>query len=492
MLNAVELASREPVDRQSAKLRGIPQFLTFFLPLVFIAAGWTLAVPLDGSPDEHRHLIYGYAIATGQVSPDSTVYRVPARLGINRSACYAFAPEESAACDRFYREADAEEITTATSANNYPRFYYRLAGWPLGLLSGDAAAYSSRLVGASLSCALLGLGFLTARRLRTLWLGLGLLLAVTPMAMFLVGSFNPHGMELAAAATFIAALLTVLVDPIRAGRLGRLTVLLAVPPMVLSRPNGFIWPVALTGLILMVPSQPRRAWSTLGPRFRWALVAVVAVTCSYAIWWQVARGGRNTAAGVIGPVSDRFDHPAGTILQILTKIQTFPGDWIGTFGWLDTRVTSATLFVWFATVGGLLVIGLALKARRLLVIAGVSLAVGVVFTVLVDVYYRTTLAVTVAQGRYVLPFAMLAVCLLALNMRGAKGMRKRLPGVIASMWILGSALALMEALRRYTTGVSLRSPSGMWEPPLPAALLFLVTGVSMVVLARQVSRRSVQ
>lgn len=488
MLDAVGFASREPTTEPTVRKPNWRLFLQVFIPLMLIAGAWSLSTPIDGSPDEHRHLIYAYALATGQVTSSSTTYVVPDRIGLNRSACYAFAPEESAACDRLSTQSGSETITTATSANNYPRLYYRIAGWPLRWLPSDAGVYAARLVGGALSCTLLSLAFMSARRLRSPWLGLGLLLCVTPMVFFLIGSFNPHGLELAGSAAFIVALLALLVNPQTAGRMAKTTALLAVPAMVLARPNGFIWPVALAGLILLAAADPRRSVARLSARFRGLLAAVTFATMAFALWWQLSKGARDTGAGVIGPAADRFDSPLAAFTQILTRTQTFPGDWIGTFGWLDTRVTTATLLIWFGTIGGLVLLGLTLRPGRQLWVAGAAVLMSLVLTLGVDAYYRSTLGVTVAQGRYVLPFAMLAVCLVTLNMTGITVVQARLPGWVATFWVLGSMVALAESVRRYTVGVSLRSTSGTWDTPVPVPLIALVGGLGMIYLAVLASR----
>lgn len=488
MLDAVPVTSG-PTQRASRQPAGLA-VLTFLLPLMVIAGVWTLATPIDGSPDEYRHLIYGYALSTGQVTSTSTTYSVPDRIGINRSACYSFSPEDSAACDRLNNQSGSELITTATSANNYPRFYYRIAGWPLTLTADDLGVYLARMVGSVVSCTLLALGFACARRLPRAWLALGLLLATTPMVFFLIGSFNPHGVELAACAAFTTALLVMLANPTRAGTLVRFTTVVAIVPMVVSRPNGFAWPFVLAGLVMLAVRHPLRAFAQLPPRFRWLLGLVTGAAVVYAVWWQWTRGGRDTGAGVIGPVADTFRTPVGELLQILTKAQTFPGDWIGTFGWLDTRVTSATLLLWFGALGGVVLIGLTLHPGRLLGVAGLALAGAVLFAVAVDGYYRSVLGITVVQGRYVLPFAMVAICLITLNMSGIEVVQDRLPGLLAMVWVIGSAVALVEGLRRYTVGVSLRSVAGYWGPPFPVAVLLLVGGLAMIRLAHVAARRS--
>lgn len=66
-------------------------------------------------------MIYGYALTDGQVTDNSVTYTDPTLLGFNRSACFAFQPEQSAACDQSEKTSHSELITTSTSANNYPR-----------------------------------------------------------------------------------------------------------------------------------------------------------------------------------------------------------------------------------------------------------------------------------------------------------------------------------------------------------------------------------
>ena len=430
MLKAVDAEVKSEFQPQPGS--GFSVFFRVLIPILLLASAWSLATPIDGSPDEHRHLTYAYALATGQVTDHSTVYTVPNRIGVNRSACYAFNPEESAACDPLGQTSASETVTTATSANNYPRLFYRIAGWPLGLLSNDLSVYAARLTGVLISCILLAMAFAAGASVRSRWLVLGALLATTPMVLFLIGSFNPHGLELAASLAFIVSLLTLLNEPRSSTVLTRATLVLAIPPLVLCRPNGFIWPVVLGGLVVMASPGSWRSLLRRKGGFFWTVVAVTSLSIVYGIWWQIAHASRDTAAGVIGPAADTFSRSTGSVIQILTRTQTFPGDWVGTFGWLDTRVTSATLLVWFGLIGSLLVIGLLFRPGRQLVVAGVALAVALVLTVAVDIYYRSSVGVTVAQGRYVLPLAMLAVCLLVMNASWVEVVRERLPGLLVT------------------------------------------------------------
>lgn len=493
MLEAAEPTSRPQIAPVDKKERRFPVFLKFFVPLLLLAGAWSIATPIDGSPDEHRHIIYAYALATGQVDPSSTTYTVPDRLGLNRSACYAFAPENSAACDRFNEGVGVvEEIVTSTSANNYPRLYYRLAGWPLKAFPNDLGIYAARLLGATFSCLFMALALVNARVKRLPWLTMGVFLSITPMVLFLVGSFNPQGLELAGSLAFIAAALALSRgEGQREDLLPKATLLLAIPPLVLSRPNGFIWPFALGALVMFAArTSPAGAIRRWGSRYVLVFSAVVVISVILAGWWQVARGSRDTGAGVIGPPADVFPRSIGALLQVLTTSQTFPGDWIGTFGWLDTRLSSATLAIWFGLLGGLVLFGLVFHRGRDLTVAASSLVAAVVFSLIVDLYYRSTLGVTVAQGRYVLPFVMLAICLVCLNLSSIESIQQRLPGLIGMGWWLGSVAAFVEALRRYVVGVNLRSPSGYWEPPLPPATAVALVGVGAILLAYACTKRA--
>lgn len=84
---------------------------------------------------------------------------------------------------------------------------------------------------------------------------------------------------------------------------------------------------------------------------------------------------------------------------------------------------------------------------------------------------------------------MLAICLLTLNMGGIDSVQARLPGILASLWVVGSMFGIAEAARRYTVGASLRAPAGVWSPPVPASVLVIVAGLAMVTLAALTSRR---
>lgn len=448
-------------------------------------------MPVDGAPDEHRHLILAYAMNTDQVGGPRTVYSVPKYLATNRSRCYTHNIHVSAACDRMDQDPSAfVMVDTPTTANTYPPLYYRIAGWPLSRISGDAGVYAARLVGVVVSSALLALALTVAWSSGSRWFGLGAMVAITPMTGFMVGSFNPHGLELAGSLAFIVGLLALLHRPGAGGqRLARATVFVALLPMTFSRPNGFIWPVLLTALITLSAPDGWRSWTSQPRRFvRW-FVALTAGVILIAMAWQVLRG--RYGAGVENPGAriTALDGPFPTLMHVVWKLQSFPGDWVGVFGWLDTRVSSVTLLIWFSMVGGLVLFALAVGRRKDLTWAAVSLGCALAITVVLDVFYQSTDGVVVSQARYVLQLVMLALCLVALSLRDAGSVAARLPAIVVTLWIVGSLLAFGEALRRYTLGASLLSDR-IWYPPVSALLLVFAVGGGLLMIGLLMGRLS--
>ena len=161
---------------------------------------------------------------------------------------------------------------------------------------------------------------------------------------------------------------------------------------------------------------------------------------------------------------------------------------VGIFGWLDAPVPLAVQFVWAATTGALLLLGVTLLRGRERIVA-IILVLGVVLLPAVFQGAYIHGGGYIWQGRYTLPaFVCLLVGLAALVAdRLGEGLTRergtRLAVTVLVVWAIAHLYAFVTALKRYAVGDSntwvdlLRDPS--WVPP--GGLVPIIGGFAVVV-----------
>lgn len=264
-------------------MRAIAHFLNpsartaWWMPFALLAAIgglWAVSSPLMSIPDEPAHVVRAVALAHGQLrgpnvrklSPDSgipdeldTYFSVPrayADLNQQRS-CYNFSPHTPAGCAPAV-ETDATPVEAATYTGTYP-LYYALVGWPSRLLSPYRSLYAMRLCRVLLGAALLASAFASVRQMALGGAGMAsFALSVTPIVVFLIGSVNPNGFEIAAALATWAALLDVVrrrgVAPVRLVA----RVVIAATCFAAARPLSPVFLVLVIGTVFVVAATRER------------------------------------------------------------------------------------------------------------------------------------------------------------------------------------------------------------------------------------------
>ena len=148
-----------------------------------------------------------------------------------------------------------------------------------------------RFVSVLLAAALLASTFVTASEAQLpTFAGAGLLLAVTPTVLFLAGSVNPSGLEIAAAIAVWASGALFATRAAQGRFSNRLVDRLGIAAiaLVIARPLGPLW-LALAGVVLFIVARRRgvaRLWSSM--RCRWWLAGIVSATVLVLAWdvWQ--------------------------------------------------------------------------------------------------------------------------------------------------------------------------------------------------------------
>lgn len=432
--------------------------------------------------DEPAHVVRAVAVARGQLGgTDSDAFvdhqvrtevRVPLiyATATTLPACYIGHTERPAACaPPFAGPTDVGPVLT--QVGRYPPAYYAVVGLPGRWFPSVTGVRLMRLVSAAVAAALLASAFTSVRDAeRGTSLLIGLAVAVTPMVVFLAGSVNPSGVELAAAAGFWTALAGLLLGH-REGTTGRFATRAAVAgsALLVARQLGPL----LVGLILLVMAvvagRERLREAARHPEVRRAGLVLAAVSL-VAVAWIL---GRHTLSGVggtppPGPLSLQavarmsFGRTPRNVLQM-----------IGSFGWTDTPAPTLTYYIWFACLGFLAFAALAVTGRR----EAAGLALLVLLVVAVPVALESSRAREIGfvwLGRYTLPLAM-GVPILAARL-GADVLRaagRRLVPLVAGAVSLAHLMSFVWALRRYAGSYGLGGPAP-WSPPGTTPVLILL------------------
>lgn len=380
-------------------------FVAFFA----VAAIWALSNPLMASVDEPAHVVK--AAATVRAAEDQSEDGAATGIGIvelsqlyvqlnGYPGCFAFQPNTTAACQPDLEgDVDAPALTT-TSAMNYNPLYYVVVGLPSLLPGGEHTVYLMRLITAAISALVLALSVRTVAELGARrWLGLAVLLTITPTFVSLVAAVNPQSIEITGAVLLWVSLLALLRYPDEALTSRRLTRLVIATVLVANaRGLGPLWVVIILGLCLLsVPWARTRA--VMAHRGAWLAVGLCVAACAAATAWILTADALPEGSGTQGLTL------AGMLFYTLGRTSLYIEQLFLAFGWLDVYGPGWTIYLLVAAVGALILAGWAAgKGRDRLV-----LALAATITILSPVVLQTMQANKIGyfwQGRYVFPVAI--------------------------------------------------------------------------------------
>ncbi len=477
--------------------------------LFLLMACFSIATPPGASPDEPAHAMRAYAAAHGQlIGPDSTTVTGTMDLQVSRyfakleshMPCFKRAVTVTPACVAPISDPNATTTGHSSTNINTPVFYVAV-GWPSLVLQGAKALYGMRLVSALICSGLLALAFVALLALpRRRWAALAVATGVTPMVLFLSGTLNPNGMEVAAT-TAVFALLCVTFGTPSTRRLlvWRVAGIVVVSVLLVNiRSIAILWLLlALVSALLL--GHPARIRDVLRSWITWAAVAVIGlVTVATAFFYLRPRSltPAYQPIGAGGSWSQGFSNTLDQTFGFMTG-------WIAQFGWLEIPAPGIALAVWACIGSGIVLVGAALGPRPVRLAA---LIVGLA-VILVPPITQAALIYSsgyVWQGRYTLAVGVLLVVICGIGLD-----RAALPGpdedrraaTVARVAIVllgvGEIGAFLWMLRRYVTGLApnltwldlLRAPQ--WQPPggwaLVAVVFVAVTAAGVVLLWRDLT-----
>jgi hypothetical protein len=470
-------------------LRLLLPFLGYFL----LFAAWAVATPYDGTPDEMRHIVRAYGVASGQFAPTpakegkmpGAYHDVPRSL--IRTNCFAFHPAIPASCGRPPGGNDAK-VRVLTPAGRYNPAYYLAVGWPLKVAPDMKGVLLARLLSAALVAALFAWATAVALTLRHRGVFGGILLAVTPITAHLAGAVNPNGPEIAAGAALVVALLAVLMEPEGAGRRRSAWWLAGIAGGVLLtvRSGGPAWFAVIAAVMLVSVSIPAYRALLRSRRF-WMLAGWFAAVGLASVGWTT---WKRTAE--LTPVGAPTPMPFGDAMkvEVLDRWRRYFEELIGVLSWLDTNLPAFVPVIWWLALGGVVALALAIggPADRWRV-AGLA-----VLGMLVPSVVEATNAGEygfLGQGRYFLPI-LVGVPILAAYVvagRGLVDVMEKLTRLYVVILVPLHLVALDYLMARYQGGLPPRPAvpvlnpfNGSWHPALGSVTPVLLAVASAAVL----------
>ena len=460
---------------------------------------WSLASPVFSVPDENAHATKAIAQVRGQVVgytlPDvrHIVVDLPPGYWYSQDTlCYAKHPEVSAGCAPDFGEANGQAWFN-TWVGAYNPVYYYVVGWPSLLFDGNASIHAMRIASSLLGAGLLAFAFVAAASgARARWMPLGIAFAAAPMSMYLIGSVNPNGAELAAAVALWAGVLRLL-DTFRGGPrstwLSRTALWIGVTAaslvLVNARALGPLWLVVVVGLCFLAAGwAPVKRLFTTGASYWW--LGAIALGGLFSVGWTLAAGSlSNQAEASDAPLVNAtflqgFAHMISTTPYYLHQA-------IGYFGWFD-----AQLPVWgyWPLVGAFAVVlvlaFIATRRRSVLTLSAVVLAALLVPALVQG--YSVGQTGLIWQGRYglflYLGVTVVAAWLLSRDAPGVGFLAPRAAWVVASLIAAYGLLAFFLVLVRYVVAeapIAEMLTAPQWQPPL--GWLALTIGYAVASLA---------
>jgi hypothetical protein len=468
--------------RAAPEHRDLRIWLATFLVILVVGTCWAAASPRYGGPDEPAHTVRAYSVAHGEIlgrdrdaeGEPGTLVDTPSIYVRTNPACFAFQPAVTGDC--LVVVGDSEVIEAPTSAGRHPPLYYGLVGLPSLFDTSGRSFFAMRVVNAALCAALVASAMVTARRRGwSSWMPAGIVVACTPMAFYLFGLVNPNAVEVAAAVGAWVAGLVLIGEP-EVDRRVLLRFVVAVVLLALTRQLGPLWVAVLGGSLAVLAgwSGLRRLAADHAVRVAAAVAAVAGLVAM--AWIVVVKPLDSTNSGVAPLTIPQSDIQRALVGEVGLLFR----EWVGVFGWGDTRLPEVVYFIWAIVLAGLVLAVLATSLRRVGIVV-VLLTAGTFVLPAAIQYPGVRDADLFWQGRYTLPLVvgvpLVAAWGLAQWRRQVVAPRSLVVPLALVALFVAHLLAFAQNLRRYTVGANGTVwffTAERWNPPIPAEALLVV------------------
>ena len=459
-------------------------------------AAWSLATPLFSGPDEGDHIVHAAAVVRGEFigspNPGSsfTSVTVPALIadGVRHPPCFIYHTGVPASCARPLT-TDTKPVVANTAAGRYPPLYYAVVGLPSLVTVSTTGIYLMRLINAVMCALFIALAVVCVGTWsKRSFLLIGVLLALTPMVVYLGGVVNPNGPEVCEAICVWVSGLIILerADDPPSALIVIFTV--SIGTLVLTRGLSPLWAVFIL-LILGFLAGRRRTMDLLRMRSLQISLGIITACGIAAVAFIVAAHSNSLAqSSTMLPAHE-------TTLDTLFNVFGQSGSWIqqmiGVFGFLDTPAPFGTFLIWYTAIGFIVLLALTSSAPRG-AIALLGLVAIVMFVPVVIAYHEVHQFGLVWQGRYILPMAV-GIPILSAALIDAAGaiarFRARISVILCICVGIGDFAAFVTLQRRYASGLPgpLDPAHGTWAPPLGNNLMTIWSLVTTAVLVSAVA-----
>jgi hypothetical protein len=464
---------------------------------------WTMSHPPGAAPDEYGHYLRAVAAGRGDVVPkkrpgppteqersepallwqrrQSRMIFVQGKFSPENFDCIRTAPIPSWRCTDPPPHPE-QRLELRSVQGTYPPYPYVVPG-VFTRLGEDAisALLWGRAASTLTAWALLALAaWMVWAPDRPSVSLLGLIVAVTPMVIFVGSSLSGSGVETAAGVAFFACLMRLTRSGAAVSQPAWIAAGLSGAVLVVSRDLGIVWlglglliVVALSGFKSLRASFDRGSGAA-----RVAAAALAAAVVAAAVWQAAIQVHPSVD---LSRVATNFPAALGNTKEILRQE-------VGVFGWLDTVMPSEAYLIWGTMVFVLLTLALLSGTWRQRAVLAASTVGAVILPVGVELIQREV--GFGAQGRHVLPMTvavpLIAGEVLTRNIQRLRWLRRLLP-----MFWFGAAAATVHLVAWYINGkrhmVGLEGPDPFWEkitsvPPLGWFTwgLFAVAGALMI------------
>lgn len=469
-------------------------FWSAFVAYFLVSSLWAISNPIMASVDEPSHMVKAAATVLGAqdisaegASTGTGVVELPSLYAqlARYEECIMFQSSASASCQPSL-EGDLtapEEIDS--SAINYNPVYYAVVGLPALLPGGgEHTLYLMRLVNALVCAAVMGLAARTVAELpRRRWLGLALLLPLTPTFVNLTGAVNPQSFEVTGAVLLWLACLAVVRDPSHELLNRRIfRIVLATALVALPRSLGPLW-VALIVLLVVMSTGWRPVVDAVRNRTAlWGLGACVAICAAVSFWILNANA---VPQGPGGPGITQRE----AILHTLGDTSTYLHQMLAALGWLDVPIPG-----WLhMTLGGAILATVILAWSVGRTRDRLTIVVTTALVVLVPVAAQVPLVEDVGyywQGRYMFPVAFGVIILSAFALAARSDdlpawFVRRTTWTIGLLFAVANVAVFVVNMHRYVNGAWggwFKIDSASWSPPLPVLVAVVAYALAWLVL----------
>lgn len=453
---------------------------------LLVGGSWALASPPGSSPDDDYHVASiwcawgqgdsGCSVLETPEPPNPVIASVP-DLAILAGFCTAFQPETSAGCvlqgpDGTTGRPVPEAFPLRSNNGGYPDGYYSAMRL---LLGGSPEVSIVRMRMATfVGCLVLlaGAGLVSRASDRTrFWLFSAV--ASVPLGLFVFASTNPSGVAIAGAAATYPATLAALRSAQAGTRFWPASLLAAgaILAAVLSRPDAHYF--SALALVCALVVGLRRG------DVRIQLLAVLPSVLGLGL-------GVVTASS---PTTSLDEGTPTSLLGNLTSVLSlYVGEFASLLGWMDTQMPSLAWASLALALGAMLGWGVGTLDVRRGAVFGLVLAVALALPLVILRASGASVG-EVLQPRYLLPLVFLLVGIMGISGREPlAGPNRRQSLWLASLSSVAHAVCLHTLMRRYITGVDVKSANlnagveWWWDVSIPPMAVWGVGSVAFAVL----------